>query len=581
MVESDQPPRASGSNDLLPEGLHRLIVDAVVDGILVTDGGGRVLEANAAAAAMTGHSRDELLSRRLADLLRLESGAGPSAGGGDPRGWFRGSLRRADGELVIVDGATSTVPGSDPPLTLTMLRNPMRAPSGEPSPGELLRREQEARQAAEQAWERLALVSEISELLAEWTDYPQALTRLAQLLAERSADICAIDLVDEHGRVRRAAAVHTDPARQPLVDRMHELMSLGADSHPAVAAIRTGEPVIVEQVSAELIESALDLEELRELVRELGYRSVAAMPLVARQRVVGAISLISTRPERRFSDADVPALAEIARRVAVRLDNARLYAERDEIARALQAALLPARLPAVPGWTLAARYQTADRGQVGGDFYDVIELPGGRVLAIVGDVCGKGAQAAAVTGLARHTIRATSMRETSPAGILLALNKVLLADEASTRFLTACCVRLDPRSGRAQVCVAGHPPPLLVTGSTAAVVPCSPGLILGEFPGPALTETELTVPADAALLLYTDGLLGGGGDVDGMVARLIAGLPAVDAAHLADAAVHSGCPEQAARETTDDVAVVVLRRAGAEADAGRPATEPEEGRAAG
>ncbi len=540
------------------ELVYRALFENAADAIVVADDDGRYLEVNARATGLLGYTREELLALTVFDVVvtgaewvRAQFAAGAWRGELD--------LRRKDGSLVPVESHASTVRVGDAAVHIAILRDITDRVTARELQRDLLAREQEARRAAESARQRLELVSDISELLAEWTDYPTALTRLARVLVSRFADICVVDLVDEYGRARRAAAVHADPDRQRLVDRLRELAPLEAAEHPAVSAIRTGRPVVSEHVAASLITATVPAGEVRELVDALGYESFVSVPLVARQRVIGAISLVSTTGGRRLTAADVPVVEEIARRAAVRIDNARLYTERDEIARALQTALLPPRLPEVPGVRLAARYETADRARVGGDFYDVIELPDGSVLLVIGDVRGKGPEAAAVTGLARHTIRGVSLRERQPVAILRALNAVLGADDTS-RFVTACCIRFDPRTGEAGVCVAGHPAPLLVRDHVVSVVACPTGLLLGEFSDVPLEEAPLALAPGDALVLYTDGLLGGGGDVDRLVERLSAGDLPRRAEDLVDRVLASAPDGGATASRVDDVAILAAVR---------------------
>jgi PAS domain S-box-containing protein len=554
----------SASTNLSRDDLRRLTFDAAPDGILVADDDGRYLDANPAATRMLGYTRAELLGMSVSDVVVADRGWTDTTWSafrmsGDWRGEL--DLRCKDGTLLTVESHAARIEAGGRGAHVAVLRDVSARVSDQRAQADLLASERSARRAAEQAWERLALVSEISELLAEWTDYPQALTRLAQVLTRGFADVCAIDLVDENGRLVRAAAVHADPRRQELVDRLRAAIPLQHERHPAVSAIRTGRPVHAAEIDEEILYGGHWTDEHRTLIRALGYESFISVPLIARQHVIGAISLVSTTPQRRYGADDVPAVEEIARRVAVRLDNARLYAERDEIASALQAALLPARLPAVRGLDLAARYEAAGRGQVGGDFYDVFELPDASLLVVIGDVLGKGSAAAAVTGLARHTIRAVSIREPRPAAILRALNDVLMADDAFTRFVTACCMRLDPATGTGELCVAGHPPPLVLDAAGAAAVACPPGLILGEFANPDLVSVPLALGPDESVLLYTDGLLGGEADVDALVDRLAAqGEACASAAELADRALRVAATGPQADRRVDDVAIVVVRR---------------------
>ena len=206
-------------------------------------------------------------------------------------------------------------------------------------------------------------------------------------------------------------------------------------------------------------------EEHLRIVRELGIQSYLSVPLIARGRTLGVLSLVSTTPDIRYGESDVRLAEEIARRAAVRIDNARLYEERDHTAKVLQRSLLPPRLPSIPHVDLAARYLPVGEGnEVGGDFYDVFDCGDGNWAAAVGDVCGKGPEAAAVMGLARHTLRAVARFEHKPSALLRELNRALLEQSVEERFCTVCHLRLHPSRDdlRITLCCAGHPLPLLL-----------------------------------------------------------------------------------------------------------------------
>src|SRR5207248_11443603 len=153
-----------------------------------------------------------------------------------------------------------------------------------------------------------------------------------------------------------------------------------------------------------------------------GFSSLMIVPLAARGRTLGALTLVAAESGRHYGPADLAVAEDLARRAAQAVDNARLFTQQRHIARTLQESLLPPKLPEIPGVEVAARYEAAGLGtEVGGDFYDLFETDG-EWGVVMGDVCGKGPEAAAVTGLARYTIRAAAMRERSPSRILGILN---------------------------------------------------------------------------------------------------------------------------------------------------------------
>jgi len=243
-------------------------------------------------------------------------------------------------------------------------------------------------------------------------------------------------------------------------------------------------------------------------MRELGVRSFLSVPLIARGRTLGVLTLISTNPDMRYGESDVRLAEEISRRAAVRIDNARLYEERDHTAKVLQRSLLPPDLPAIPHVDLAARYLPVGEGnEVGGDFYDVFDCGDGSWAAVVGDVCGKGPEAAAVMGLVRHTLRALARFQRRPSSLLQELNRSLLEQSGQERFCTVCYLRLRPSADHVRItlCSAGHPLPLVLRSDGGVESAGRPGQMLGVFPEVSVVDSIIDLPLGDALVIYTDG----------------------------------------------------------------------------
>jgi len=242
-----------------------------------------------------------------------------------------------------------------------------------------------------------------------------------------------------------------------------------------------------------------------------------------------------------------------------------LLAERDHIARTLQQSLLPRALPDVPGVELAARYVAAGEGnEVGGDFYDCYATGGGDWALVVGDVCGKGAEAAALTALARYTLRAASQHTRRPRAVLTELNEALLRDRQDYRFCTVVYVSLTPRDDRVSACVAaaGHPLPLVLRAEGDIETVGSPGSLLGIVDTPELVEERVELMPGDALVLYTDGVT----EADRAagperLAAVLEGCRGVDAAAIA-AAVEADALAAHGGPARDDVAIVVVRPRG-------------------
>ncbi len=337
---------------------------------------------------------------------------------------------------------------------------------------------------------------------------------------------------------------------------------------PAAEAARTGEAVWARG----LAEPGTRFPSLA----GSGSRSAVAIPLAAEDRVVGVLTL-GFDHALPLEDDDRRFLVALAEQAAVALERARLYdserlsrrqAEADrhrtlELARALQTSLLPPRLPDVPGLDLGARYHPALAGlEVGGDFYDVFDT-GGDWAVVVGDVCGKGPEAAALTALARYTIRSVAMDLRHPAQVLRKLNDTLLHHQLDERFCTVAYGRVVPTVGgvRVAVCRGGHPPPLLLrsTGEIEAIG--ADGGLIGVFPEIRLWEETAQLHPGDSLVFYTDGVTEAQRDGEQFgdkrmedVLRSWAGMTAAEVAENLEAAVIDfGGPEP-----RDDVAILVL-----------------------
>ena len=234
------------------------------------------------------------------------------------------------------------------------------------------------------------------------------------------------------------------------------------------------------------------------------------VPLSARGRTVGAITFASAESGRMFGDADLELAQDLARRAALAYDNARLYEERSHIALTLQNTLLPRELPSIDGLEIVPFYQASNisHADVGGDFYDVFATADDAWAVVVGDVCGKGVEAAALTGMARHTLRAAGARGGTPVEALEDLNRVMIREDGE-RFCTVAFgrVRSNGHGVHLDVACGGHPAPLVVRSDGRVETVGAPGSLLGVFDDVAFEErSTLLEPSDLAIF-FTDGLI--------------------------------------------------------------------------
>jgi PAS domain S-box-containing protein len=259
----------------------------------------------------------------------------------------------------------------------------------------------------------------------------------------------------------------------------------------------------VERLAGEWLGGACTIE-LWEGMAGLPTAAVNAVPVRVRDGVAGMIGF----PGRALTPLERTVAQDLGLRVGAAVDNARLYRTRAAIAQTLQASLLPPLLPEIPGLETAALYRPVGAGnEVGGDFYDVFSTGPGEWLAVIGDVCGKGAEAAAVTALARHTIRAAAMHRNSPADVLETLNAAMLAQRAG-RFVTIACARLELGEDAVEATVAcgGHPFPRVLRADGAVEPLGTNGTLLGVLDQVKLADRSTRLAPGDALILYTDGL---------------------------------------------------------------------------
>jgi PAS domain S-box-containing protein len=420
---------------------------------------------------------------------------------------------------------------------------------------------------------RMELLARAGQILASSLDYEQTLRNVAGLAVPQIADWCAIDLFDEHGMREHVTVAHVDPEKVKLARRLREMEPEELNPEQGLGLVReTGAPVVYAEVTEEMIEQAARSEEHERLLKQVGMRAALIVPMVARRRTIGALTLVSAESGRTFDQGDVEFAEQMAARAALAVDNARLFAERSQIARTLQQSLLPEALPAIPGWELATLYRAAGHGnEVGGDFYDLWEVDG-CWLMMIGDVTGKGVAAASVTSLVRYTAKAAAEFDARPAKILAQVDAALKR-RPQISICTALCVRLGEDG--ITLAAGGHPLPLVV-GPEGVREVGAPGTVLGAFDDAAWRETSFTMSEGETLVTITDGVT----DVVGQsrerfgrarLKELVGQMSGLSAQGLCNGVTDALDAFQVGAQA-DDTALVVMRLT---ADAGGPGAVAE------
>ena len=425
--------------------------------------------------------------------------------------------------------------------------------------------EEAALRHAEEARDRLALLARASKALAESLDYDKTLRQVAYLAVPQLADWCSIELLADDGRPRNVVVAHSDPDRVAMAEDFRRRFPPAPGATSGVAnVLRTGEPEVYPHITDELLAQQLEDPEALTLARGLGFVSAMILPLSARGRIFGAVTLVSAESGRHYGDDDVEFAGELAARAALAIDNARLYDEERRIAETLQQSLLPESLADTPEAAVAARYVPAGPAvQVGGDWYDAISLDDDRVGIVIGDVVGHGIAAAAVMGQLRNALRAYAVEGHGPAAALERMAALVeRGDRGGSMLGTVLFLVYDTLTSTARFASAGHLPPLLIPpAGRPRFLDGGRSLPLGVAPGPSFEEVCVSIEPGSTILLYTDGLVERRDEAltAGLerLARVVADGPA-DLEALCDHLIeHSREPGAA----TDDVALVAVRPA--------------------
>ncbi|MET7613961.1 SpoIIE family protein phosphatase [Streptomyces seoulensis] len=479
---------------------HDAVLHAVREGVLIVGDGGKLLLANDEAHRLLDLPEDAE-TRSVLDLGLDDETAGLLASGRVATD----EVHLVKDRLLAINQRPTDLDGG-PPGSVTTLRDSteLRALSGR----------------AEVARERLNMLYDAGVGIGTSLDVSRTAEELAELAVPRFADFVTVDLFDPVLRgeepkpgteLRRAAfsGIRKDAPLYPLGERIRFV-----PTSPQARSLATGQSVVEPDLGEAPGWQAQDLERTEQILA-YGVHSLITVPLRAGSLVLGVANFWRAEKPQPFDSEDLALAEELVARAAVSIDNARRYTREHSLAVTLQRSLLPRTLPAQDALEIAYRYLPAQSG-VGGDWFDVLPLPGARVALVVGDVVGHGLHAAATMGRLRTAVHNFSSLDLPPDELLGLLDELVARldqdetpEDGAAAVTGATCLYAvyDPASRRCTIARAGHLPPALVLPDGTVEfpdVPAGPPLGLGGLP---FETADLELPEDSRLVLYTDGLV--------------------------------------------------------------------------
>ena len=467
----------------ISEARKSAILESALDCIITIDAEGRILEFNPAAEKTFGFARDDVVGETLESTIIPPSKRAPHRAG-LKRLLATGESKiigqrvempalRADGSEILVEVSVSRVESEGPPMFSGYLRDITE-----------WRKAEDAK----------IFLAKASDVLASSLDYEPWITQICDMAMAFFGGHCVIDLVDEDQTISRVAASGEGKVPKPLHPLLERYLSDSDQALPIVMVLNSGLPIA-----------------------ESGEPAFMIAPLVARGKVIGSIGVAGSETGGSYAPEDLDTLEDLAKRISRALYNAFEYRRESNIASILQKSLIP-ELPTIPGIQIGEKFLPAGQGnEVGGDFFDLFRYGQGHWAVVIGDVSGKGPQAARLAGVVKNTVRAEALQEREPARILVEVNSAILSQKTSeAQFCTVAYARLDATADGAHVTVVagGHPLPLVLRADGSVESAGEPGTLLGLFQEVSLRERFLSLGPGDALLFFTDGVIEARSDSD-------------------------------------------------------------------
>lgn len=471
-------------------GTHDAVMSKDLDGIVTTW--------NPAATRLYGYTAEEAIGRHISFLVppdhkneemvileRIKRGE---------------RLETYETERIRADGARIAVS-----LTISPIRSPLRGLIG----ASVVARDITAEMRRRRAQDFLVAAS---RLLDSSLDPMETARTIVSTAVPELAEFCLIDFHRPDGWYGDSVVAGANPEMAKRLEQIRRESPLDpSGDHPVAQVLRLNQPMIWRDLKApEVAAKVAQNDDHTQLMEDAGYNSAAVVPLVARGRTIGALSFLHAFSNLRYDRGDLEFLSELGERAALALDNARLYRERDRVAKSLQRGLRPPQPAEVPGLDIAVVFEAAGEGiEIGGDLYDVLPTDDGCWI-LIGDVAGKGSTAASVSVAVRHAVRGLSREIDEPDEVLRRVNELLLTGETLNDFATVMLARLHREASgwRLVLASAGHPP--AVHSAEAGSTLLGGGSVLGAWRKTAVERHERAIEPGETLVLCTDGWLEAG-----------------------------------------------------------------------
>jgi serine phosphatase RsbU (regulator of sigma subunit)/anti-sigma regulatory factor (Ser/Thr protein kinase) len=407
--------------------------------------------------------------------------------------------------------------------------------------------------------ERLALLVRTGEIFHRSLDLTATLNNVARLAVESFSELCIFDLIDERSeRLFVTAYAHRDRSREASLSTVNALLYIEEFRvHPVLQVTKSGKPFFLPSIDEETLLAHAASRQHEQWMRRFNYRSKIVVPVVAQDRIFGALTFVRTPASLEFEDRDLSFAIELGRRAGLAIANAKQFQREQQVAETLQRAFLPLRFPSRAGLELHAHYQPGStEADIGGDWYDAFENEAGEIVVTIGDVAGKGVEAARLMVLLRQAIRVAALDSRDPSVIASTCNRLLLleAEGLATAFIGV----IDPRTRRIRYASAGHAPPYVRSADGTFRKLQHPSAPLGAFRDVSYDVFSDVLERNSMLVMYTDGVIEARRDVlhgERMLERVLASDAfghVTNPAEFVERAIEGLAPR-------DDLAVLVVR----------------------